>query len=236
VAAINEARQRLGSPIDESKLLAGVGDTHSEATSTLTRVAAEDNKLAIPLDVEPTVSEADLANSTAASPNICPPAIPSASPPVSPLAEPAGKHATECVTPHECPPTIVQSLQVAADQLYLKAQALEADGNYGRADQLRELARAIRREIETHRGAEPPPATVKSASYNQPVIPDGGTVIMGNRRTKTRLPLMSARAELAQPMAYPPETIMVKPRLIIVEEHEELLPLPVEKSPEKPAP
>jgi hypothetical protein len=37
-------------------------------------------------------------------------------------------------------------------------------------------------------------------------------------------------------MAYPPETIMVKPRLIIVEEHEELLPLPVEKSPEKPAP
>ena len=58
----------------------------------------------------------------------------------------------------EQPRTVADSLRVAAEHLYLLAQNLEADGNYGRADEIRGLARRMREEIFILRREEAPPA------------------------------------------------------------------------------
>ena len=156
----------------------------------------------------------------------------------SPLAtsDPCLKPDVAAQCPANCPaqPTIVESLQAAADQLYMKAQSLEADGNFGRADHLRGLAREIRREIHTLRheaGEGPPPGAVKAAAYHEPLPEKPAKTAAASVRSTALLP---ARAELAEPVPEPPLLITVQPRFFIVEEEEDRLGLEI--APENPAP
>lgn len=72
------------------------------------------------------------------------------------------------------PADLVTALRTSVEHLYPLAQSLETDGYYDRADQLRDLARKIREEIDTiNRDLLPPPAepetvqsTVTEASYD----------------------------------------------------------------------
>jgi hypothetical protein len=72
---------------------------------------------------------------------------------------------------------LLDSLHTTTHHLYELTLSLEADGEYGRADQIRKLAREIREEISTigreHLPAPAPPvaATVQAASFN-PAEPD----------------------------------------------------------------
>ncbi len=51
-------------------------------------------------------------------------------------------------SPVSGPATLVESLRTSVQHLYALAQNLEADGNFGRADQIRVLTREIRSEID----------------------------------------------------------------------------------------
>ena len=226
VAELVEVRQRLGSPIDDSELIASNVETQGESTEALTRVIGDDEgKIHTPADADP--------SATLPGPEV----VSTGTPPEAP-ANPGDRQPAPCLTPQPVQPTIDQSLQVAADQLYLKAQSHEADGSYSRADQLRELARAIRREIQVLREDLhlPPPSAVRSAAHQEPVLGTLAEETVAPTRETAHPPLLPARAELAEPMAHPAETITVSPRMIILEETEELLQLPVEKSTENPAP
>jgi hypothetical protein len=159
--------------------------------------------------------------------------------PIASLKPAPAPAVTECQKdcPAEWPvkPGLVEALRAAADQLYVKAQDLEIDGNFGRADQLRTLARGIRGEIDLLRresGATPPPAAVTAASFqsDEPAPLD--------RVTASPIPMRSAlvpfRAELVEKGPESPLMIKVVPGLIITEEDEEKLG--IEITPQIPAP
>jgi len=152
VEAIAEAHDRIGSPLADSSLALDPATTRADTIAALEKVAAQD-----------------------AAPMLPPPESPSLAEPVSSLKPaPEAGVAGECpkACPSECPvsPSLAQSLRAAADQLYVKAQELEIHGNFGRADQLRTLARGIRTEIDIiHRESNPQaptPSTVTAASFN----------------------------------------------------------------------
>jgi hypothetical protein len=98
---------------------------------------------------------------------------------ILPPAEAPAKEPADCGNPPlkpeaSCQSPLVDSLSTSVEQLYAHAQRLETDGNYGRADQVRRLAREIRDVIlqnqsrsPSERIAEPAPApTVTEASFN----------------------------------------------------------------------
>jgi hypothetical protein len=59
---------------------------------------------------------------------------------------------------------LADSLRTAATHLYERAQKLEIDGDYGRADGLRGLARSLREQIDWLSRENPPPPPTAPAS------------------------------------------------------------------------
>ncbi len=209
VEMIAELREKVGSPLAESSLAGDDEQTRTDSIAALERVAANEGPLLDPSD--PKLKPEVVSHCPAQCPAHCPAQL-----------------------------TIVESLQAAADQLYLKGQSLEADGNFDRADQLRGLAREIRREIHTLRreaGEGPPPGAVKAAAYHEPSPEEPAKISAIPVRSTTLLPV---RAELAEPMPLPsprqepPLMITVQPRIILEEEDESRLGIPID--PENPAP
>ena len=148
VAAIVEARERIGSPLVGSIL--DTPPAHQspqvELVQTLREIAADEgpSTLPPPVNVEPS------AQATAA-PSVA--------------SEPQQQDA------------LLALLQNAAEQLYVLATKQEDRGNFGRADQLRQLARDIREELEMIRGEEsprpalqssPPPTALRGAEPTSP--------------------------------------------------------------------
>lgn len=154
VTAIAEVRQQNGSPLDGT-------------------VVAPSN--AAP-SIEPFVAAVEQIASNETACLMPPPAAPTqpvaaANPVESPTAPAAPQ-----------PGNLVEALRVCSEQLYVKANDLEASGNYGRADDVRHLARRIREEIQTlvaEAPVLPPvPSTVTAAVFDPqtaepaPVGPD----------------------------------------------------------------
>ncbi|MCI0360342.1 MAG: hypothetical protein L0211_17845, partial [Planctomycetaceae bacterium] len=123
VAAIADLLGRVGSPLANSSLAGDCEATHRDSIDALSRAAQED---ATPI--------ATLKPNPEPAAQLCPNAP-----------------SNTCPEDRPAQPALVDSLQAAAEALYVRAQALEIDGNFGRADQLRSLAREIRREIDTLR-------------------------------------------------------------------------------------
>jgi hypothetical protein len=60
------------------------------------------------------------------------------------------------------------SLGASVEHLYALCQRLEADTEYSRADEIRQLARRIREEMDAVRRHESPPAPV---TWEEPTLP-----------------------------------------------------------------
>jgi hypothetical protein len=149
---IVESRAEQGSPLAESSLAAA-----SPAEEARAFVAALEHVAA----TEPASPPADAAHDAEATASALPPCQDLAGKP-----DQAGQ-----------PAALVAALRTSVEHLYPLAQSLETDGCYDRADQLRDLARKIREEIDTiNRDLLPPPPpplaepqavpTVTEASYD----------------------------------------------------------------------
>ena len=173
VEAIAEAHDRLGSPLAESSLAGDPAATRADTIAVLEQVAAQDSARTLPPPEAPTVAE------TLSS--------------LKPTPEVAGVG--------ECPakPSLAQSLRVAADQLYVKAQELEIDGNFSRADQLRTLARGIRTEIDLLRRETNPPAPTLSAVTEASLVPQP---VSRRARVETVNPLEPVTVGLVRPASF----------------------------------
>jgi len=181
VVAIAEAHDRIGSPLADSSLALDPATTRADTIAELERVAAQD-----------------------AGPMLPPPEAPSRAESVASLKPaPEVVGAGECpnVCPSECPArsSLAESLRAAADQLYVKAQELEIDGNFGRADRLRELARGIRTEINLLRSESNPPAPTLSAATEVSLIPQP---VSGPARVPTVNSLEPVTVGLVQPASF----------------------------------
>ena len=233
VAAIAEVQDQVKGPLADSSLAGNPAELRSDSVAALERVAADSSLPELPaLTLPPPTAEpvASLKPEPVAQESavtVLPPG-------------PCEKAAADCPAPCQALQSIATSLQAAADHLYEKAQSLEADGHFDRADHLRSLARELRREISTLRGEDtsPPVSSVKATSYHAPLaekpVKTSETIGQSPR-------LLPARAELAEPMPLPspmqePSLLMtVQPgRINIVEEEEDRLGL--ELAPENPAP
>jgi hypothetical protein len=154
VEAIAEVRQRLGSPIDASF---GPGPIEP--------YPAQSEKTAPPLTFTSAGEPADSVVADDSEPKISAPDESPRAAPVAPLSK-AEKIAA-----------LLDALHTASQHLYELNLSLEADEEYARADQIRNLAREIREEISKigreHLPAPAPPvaATVQAASFN-PAEPD----------------------------------------------------------------
>jgi hypothetical protein len=182
VEAIAEVHERIGSPLADSSLAADPAATRADTIAALEHVAGQDSAPTLPPPEAPSQAESSISSLKPA-----------------PLVAGTGECPKAC--PSECPakPSLVESLRAAADQLYVKAQELEIDGNFSRADQLRTLARGIRTEIDTHHRESnpqaPAPSTVTAASFNpQWVEPE---------QVEAKGPVQPAVVQLVEPAAFP---------------------------------
>ncbi len=178
---IAELRQQVGSPLAASNLGHTIPEAPAESIAAIERIAAEEFRTSLPVAPEPTTESVPvlkLDSTTADAP---------ANPPVDTALDTAVR---DCPAHGPSQPTLVESLQAAADQLYVKAQSLEADGEYDWADQVRNLAREIRREIEKLHGADRPPPTAEVSTTTPP------------RRLPTAATLNPARAHFVEPAGY----------------------------------
>jgi hypothetical protein len=142
VTAIAEVRQQNGSPLDGTIIAPNnPGPAIEPFVAAVEQVAANETACLMPMPVAPAQAVA-------------------AANPVEPSAAPAAPQ----------PGSLVEALRVCSDQLYLKANDLEASGNYGRADEVRCLTRRIRQEIQTFVAEAPvlapAPATVRAAGFD----------------------------------------------------------------------
>jgi hypothetical protein len=231
VSAIVEVQAQVKSPLAESSLAGAPDALRNESVAALARVAADSSLPELPALTLPPPTAEPVAS---LKPNpVAPESAPAA--PSTPTSErsaadcPARCQAPSIAAPH----SIATSLQAAADHLYEKAQSLEADGHFDRADHLRSLARDLRREISALRGEEtgPPASSVKATSYHEPVAEKPAKT---SDTTGPSPRLLPARAELAEPMPQPPLMLPVQPRIIIQEEEESRLGIDI--APENPAP
>jgi hypothetical protein len=178
IAAMAEARERVGSPLAGTSLEGNPAATRVDSIAALERVAAQDAPTAEPTTTEPPADSPAPAGLVAT---------------LKPSAAPNG------VGNQPIQGSLVESLRAAADQLYVKAQSLEADGNFSRADQIRTLAREIRGEIDQlHRESSPTaptPSTVTAASFN-PQQPAGSAVVEAVN------PLELTAPDLLEPATY----------------------------------
>jgi hypothetical protein len=178
VTAIAEVRQQNGSPLDGT-IVAPVNPTSPPSIwpfiAAVEQVAAKETACLMPPPVAPTEPVAAVN-----------PVEPNAAPAVS---QPGG---------------LVEALRVCSEQLYVKANDLEANGEYGRADEVRSLARRIRQEIQTLVAEAPVivPSTVTAAAFDPQkadpaaVEPAPATPARGNS-----IPLTDPTV----PSAFPPE-------------------------------
>lgn len=195
-AAIAEVRERLGSPIDDAfgNPTPPADPIAAYASTPVGKPAAATVPQSAPdLTVPPPFPVAAATNPLAdESPAVGPPADATIG-----TKPDAGSCKMNPIV------TLVESLRVSAEHLYTLSQSLEADGNYGRADQLRKLARDIREEIQiiSHEHLPTPApasATVTAASFDPAVVP--------------------ASHEVSAPPVAP--TPFDTPRILIVEEDE----------------
>jgi hypothetical protein len=153
VAAIAEVRESLGSPIDD----AFGSEAKEPPTSPLAPPTETAPSLSVPAPGNPLVAD-----------------VPAVGPPADATISEKSDAGSCKIDPID---TLLASLRTSADHLYTLSQSLEADGNYGRADQLRKLARDIREEVgmigREHKTTSPPPspATVTAASFDPAVLP-----------------------------------------------------------------
>lgn len=148
---IVESRAQYGSPLVGSSLAAGSpGEELRQFATALKGVAG--------------IEEAPLP-SLALSPETNQCHVPAAPPAAGDRCAPGENEA------------LISSLAASVEHLYALTQRLEADGEYGRADQVRRLARDVRDEIGVLRRHEnpppmpldepaPPASTVTEASFN----------------------------------------------------------------------
>jgi hypothetical protein len=138
---IVESRAEHGSPLANSSLAAASpAEETRQFVAALEHVAATQS-LSLPVDA------AQVAEAKA--------------PALSPCQDLAGKPA-----PAGQPAALVAALHTSIEHLYPLAQSLEGDRAYERADQLRDLARKIREEIELINRELLPQPTVTEASYD----------------------------------------------------------------------
>lgn len=181
ITAIAEVRQHNGSPLDGT-------------------IVAPSSP-ALPPAIDPFVAAVEqVAVNEAAC--LMPPPEASAQPPATvlkpePEAEPAAGPK---------PAALLEALYASSEHLYLKANDLEADGNYSRADEVRSLARRIRDEIDILRRESPTtppvPSTVTAASFN-PQSPDRAPIAP---TTTPAIPLGEAALESVIPPVPPVES------------------------------
>ena len=214
VPAIAEVRQQNGSPLD------GTVVAPSNAAPSIEPFVAAVEQIA--------------ANETAC---LMPPPVAPANPaaavnPVEPNAAPAAPQ----------PGILVEALRVCSDQLYVKANDLEANGAYGRADEVRSLARRIREEIQTLVAEAPViplvPSTVTAATFDpQAADPAPPANTTETPARKPSVPLADPTVPSALPPASPeqPLILTVQPRIVIQDEVEANLP-PEQNLPTIPAP
>jgi hypothetical protein len=225
VAVISDMFEQVGSPLAASSLAGDSGATLMELIAALNRVAKEDATEPI-ANLKPDPAP---ANQT-----------PAAAEEAAPEARPKSP-ATTCPEHHAARPALVDSLQVAVELLYGRAQALEIDCNFDRADHLRRLARDLRLEIEVLRNesnsAAPAPGAVTAASYDAPLLEEPAKLDADHAavspapaaRPLSPSPssLQPARAKLVEPPGNP------QPLNVVASEEE----LPeAQKVPQNPAP
>jgi hypothetical protein len=245
VDEIAEICNQVGSPLAASSLAGDSSATLKELIAALNRVAKEDMTPIVP-SFEPTRPTEPIA---ILKPDPAPAdQTPAAAENVDPGACPKSP-ATTCPENHSARPALLDSLQVTAELLYGRAQALEIDGNFDRADHLRGLARDIRREIDVLRhessGPTPAPGPVTAASYDAP-LPEEPAKLDADHASATAAPaaralspspasLQPTRATLVERSPVPPPLTLPQPPTGIQEEVELLLP-EAQKVPENPAP
>jgi len=158
-AAIAEVRERNGNPLAETFVAAAPPSRPSaDSSPTLRPVLASETASVLPAAESstqpPASSHIEQANEAV-------------SPPVAsqPKSAPDAKSEAR---------RLIASLQSSVELLYTLCATYEVDGNYGRADQVRKLARDIRDEVDIIRRHELPPPEVSAASLDGPAAPPVG--------------------------------------------------------------
>jgi hypothetical protein len=215
VSAIADVRQQNGSPLDGTVVApSNAASSIGPFVAAVEQIAANETACLMPPPVAPNNPVAD------------------ANPVESPTAPAAPQ-----------PGNLVEALRVCSDQLYVKANDLEASGNYGRADEVRGLARRIREEIQTLVAEAPViplvPSTVTAATFDpQAADPAPAANTTETAARKPSVPLADPTVPSALPPASPeqPLILTVQPQRIVIQDEVEANLPPEQNLPTIPAP
>jgi hypothetical protein len=215
VTAIAQVRQQNGSPLDGTVVApSNAASSIGPFVAAVEQIAANETACLMPPPVAPNNPVAD------------------ANPVESPTAPAAPQ-----------PGNLVEALRVCSDQLYVKANDLEASGNYGRADEVRGLARRIREEIQTLVAEAPViplvPSTVTAATFDpQAADPAPAANTTETAARKPSVPLADPTVPSALPPASPeqPLILTVQPQRIVIQDEVEANLPPEQNLPTIPAP